>query len=221
MCTATSGASTVESSVTHQAPDTAKLKGTTGCVTTPNVETPPSIGNTDDVHTSAVNTAQRLAQAPLAVKTELLKQKVDLSAITLDPLATSPISQELANILLLSDTKRLPPDHTNRSEQLKTLITKEFGPENTAFSTVLVNIYDTTAVTLLFDGKPKSKKLNTITNPENFAKSIGYLAETNQPKQRIEANKDQCSTVGKDPKQLPSKEELKEHIKQGPCKKVG
>nr|APD75382.1 variant surface glycoprotein 1125.5261 [Trypanosoma brucei] len=113
-CTATSGGSHVGSSVTHQAPDTAKLKGTTGTITTTSETSKPVVNDSDDVHTSAVNTPEKLAQALLSVKTELLKQTVDLSAITLDTLATDPVAQELANILLLSDTKRLPPDHPSR-----------------------------------------------------------------------------------------------------------
>nr|APD74700.1 variant surface glycoprotein 1125.4169 [Trypanosoma brucei] len=219
--TATSGGSQVGSSVTHQAPEPAKLKGTAGTITTTSETSKPVVNDGDDVHTSAVNTPEKLAQEPLAVKAEMLKQTPDMAAITLDTLATDPVSQELANILLLSDTKRLPPDHPNRSEQLKTLIIKEFGPENTAFSTAFINSYDTAAVTLLIDGKPKSEKLNTITNPENIAKAISYLAATNQLKQTIEANKDQCSTVGKEKKQSPSKEECKEHTEQEACQNAG
>nr|APD73658.1 variant surface glycoprotein 1125.1456 [Trypanosoma brucei] len=113
-CTATSGGSQVGSSVTHQAPEPAKLKGTAGTITTTSETSKPVVNDGDDVHTSAVNTPEKLAQALLSVKTELLKQTVDLSAITLDTLATDPVAQELANILLLSDTKRLPPDHPSR-----------------------------------------------------------------------------------------------------------
>nr|AGH60082.1 variant surface glycoprotein 1143 [Trypanosoma brucei] len=220
-CTATSGGSQVGRSVTHKAPKPAKLKGTAGTVATPTAGSPPPVDDGDDVSTSGINTPQKLAQALLAVKTELLKTTVELRAITLDRLATDPVAQELANILLLSDTKRLPPDHPNRSEQLKTLIIKEFGPENTAFSTAFINSYDTAAVTLLVGGNPKSAKLNTITNQENIAKAISYLAATNQIKQTIEGNKDQCSTVGKEKKQSPSKEECKEHTEQETCQNAG
>ncbi|SCU66458.1 variant surface glycoprotein (VSG), putative [Trypanosoma equiperdum] len=216
-CTATSGGSQVGSSVTHQAPEPAKLKGTAGTITTTSETSKPVVNDGDDVYTSGVNTPEKLAQALLSVKTELLKQTVDLR----DTLETDPVAQALANILLLSDTKRLTPDQPNRSEQLKTLIIKEFGPENTAYSTAFINSYDTAAVTLLVGGKPKSEKLNTITNPENIAKAISYLAATNQIKQTIEGNKDQCSTVEKEKKQSPSKEECKEHTEQEACQNAG